>query len=49
MKVTNREEMIEFILLVIDKTHNEKDKKDLLDFSDEQIIEIYNELIDMNL
>lgn len=38
------DEMIDFIRFHIEHTHNEKDKKDLLTFTDEEIIEIYNDL-----
>lgn len=39
---------IEFIKNYIKNTHNEKDFKDLLTFSVEEIDEIYNEIIEMN-
>ena len=39
---------IEFIKNYIKNTHNEKDLKDLLTFSVEEIDEIYNEIIEMN-
>ena len=40
----NREQLIEIISKMIEKTHNEKDKEDLLTFSDEELSAIYNEL-----
>lgn len=43
----NRKELIEFILKHIEKTHNDKDKRDLLDFSDSELIEIYNDIIEL--
>ena len=40
----NRQELIEAISKMIERTHNEKDKKDLLTFSNEELNTIYNEL-----
>ena len=39
-----REEMINHISKVIERTHNEKDKEDLLTFSYEELKEIYNNI-----
>ena len=39
---------IEFIKNYIKNTHNKKDFKDLLTFSEKEINEIYNEIIEMN-
>ena len=39
---------IEFIKNYIKNTHSEKDFKDLLTFSEEEINEIYNEIIEMS-
>jgi hypothetical protein len=44
----SREELINAILLHIEKTHNENDKKDLLMFSDAELLEIYEDIIEMN-
>ena len=44
----SREELIKAILLHIDKTHNENDKKDLLLFSDAELLEIYVDILEMN-
>jgi hypothetical protein len=40
----NRQELIEAISKMIERTHNEKDKEDLLTFSNEELNTIYNEL-----
>lgn len=40
----NREELIEAISKMIERTHNEKDREDLLTFSDEELNTIFNEL-----
>lgn len=40
----NRQELIEAISKMIERTHNEKDKEDLLTFSIEELNTIYNEL-----
>ena len=39
---------IEFIKNYIKNTHSEKDFKDLLTFNEEEINEIYNEIIEMS-
>lgn len=39
----NREQLIEAISKMIERTHNEKDKEDLLTFSIEELNTIYNE------
>jgi len=44
----NKAELIEFILKAIEKTHNEKDKQDLLDFSESELKGIFNEIIESN-
>ena len=43
-----KKELIEFILKAIEKTHSEKDKQDLLDFSESELNRIYNEIIESN-
>ena len=45
----SRKELIEFILIHVDKTHNENDKKDLLTFSDAELLEIYEDILDSNV
>lgn len=42
----SKKELIEFILRYIEKTHNEKDKKDLLVFSESELNEMYNDIIE---
>lgn len=44
----SREELINAILFQIEKTHNENDKKDLLIFSDAELLEIYEDVVEMN-
>ena len=46
--VTDRNQLIESILRLIEKTHNDKDKSDLLEFSDNELKKIYIELIQSN-
>ncbi len=41
-----REEMIAIIQVAIEHTHNEKDKKDLLEFTDEELKEIYDDYLE---
>lgn len=43
-KNMSTDEMRDFIRFHIEYTHNEKDKEDLLTFTDEEIVEIYNDL-----
>ena len=45
----SREELIRFILVHINKTHNENDKKDLLMFSDAELLMIHDEILNMNI
>lgn len=40
-----KEEMINYISKVIAETHNDKDKQDLLEFSEEELREIYEQII----
>jgi hypothetical protein len=47
MEAIKRDEMIKFILLAVENSHNDKDKIDLLTFSNEEIIEIYNDIIEL--
>lgn len=42
----SRDEMIAFIKANIKQTHNEKDMQDLLEFTNEELVEIYNDLIE---
>lgn len=46
--MATREEMVEFISKAIEHTHNEKDKKDLLMFNDDELIEVYQNIIEDN-
>ena len=48
MMEKTREEMIEFISKAIEHTHNDKDKRDLLEFSNDELIEVYNDIIEDN-
>ena len=42
----NREEMISFIKDNVKHTHNEKDMQDLLEFPNEELVEIYNNILE---
>lgn len=44
MEDLSKEYLISFIGKRIEKTHNDKDKQDLLTFSHEELIEIYNQI-----
>lgn len=47
-KVMDRNQLIETILIHIENTHNDKDKSDLLEFSDNELKKIYTALIQSN-
>ena len=44
----NRQELIDYILKVIEFTHNDIDKKDILDFTTEELNEIYLDILEYN-
>ena len=44
----DKQQMIDFILVNVKQTHNEKDMQDLLEFSDEELQEIIIDIIEYN-